>query len=386
MIKGHLQVKKNGKNYYAVISAPDENGKRKQKWINTQIPVKGSNKRKAEVKLDAIIAEFKEGGTDVFNDMDFVVFAELWLEKLKPSISPVTYDGYSITLKAHILPYFRTLGVSVKDVTPATIQGYVNDKLSKGLSGNTVRRHLANISKCLDSAVKQNIIAYNPVKRIEKPKAQKFTGAKFYNQVQIDRLLEVSKGDPLEVVILLTLFYGLRRSEVLGLKWGAIDFESKTIAISHTVVRIGKEIHMLDRTKNDSSNATFPIPDNILARLYELKAQQEEYKALQPNDYIDNGYICTKLNGELFLPCYVSKRFALILKKNNLPHIRFHDLRHSSASYLKHLGFDLKDIQTWLRHKDIQTTMNLYTHLDMEAKSNIADTLNAKFQRLEAIN
>jgi len=66
-----------------------------------------------------------------------------------------------------------------------------------------------------------------------------------------------------------------------------------------------------------------------------------------------------------------------------MPHIRFHDLRHSSASYLKYLGFDLKDIQTWLRHKDIQTTMNLYTHLDMEAKESIADTLSAKLRLLE---
>jgi integrase len=386
MIKGHLQIKPNGKNYYAVISAPDENGKRKQKWINTQIPVKGNNKRKAEVKLTEILAEQSENGTHIFKNADFVDFMEQWLEILKPSLSPVTYDGYKITLNAHILPYFRAKRLSVKDITPAVIQGYINDKLDYGLSGNTVRRHLANISKCLDSAVKQNILAYNPVDRIEKPKIQKFTGAKFYNQAQIDRLLEVSIGDPLEIVILLTLFYGLRRSEVLGLKWDAIDFSERTITIKHTVIRMGKNIHKLDRTKNDSSNAAFPMPDNIITRLLEKRQQQNEQKAMQPNDYIDEGYICTKQNGVLLLPCYISNHFALLLKKNDLPHMRFHDLRHSSASYLKHLGFDLKDIQTWLRHKDIQTTMNLYTHLDMQAKSNIADTLNAKFQMKEAVN
>ena len=116
------------------------------------------------------------------------------------------------------MPYFRTRKLKVKSVTPATVQAYVNEKLNGGLSSNSVRRHLANISKCLDSAIKQNIIPYNPVKRIEKPKAQKFTGAKFYNQTQIDQLLEVSKGSPLEIVILLTLFYGLRRSEAIGIK------------------------------------------------------------------------------------------------------------------------------------------------------------------------
>jgi integrase len=75
-----------------------------------------------------------------------------------------------------------------------------------------------------------------------------------------------------------------------------------------------------------------------------------------------------------------------LLKKSGMPHIRFHDLRHSSANYLKFLGFDLKDIQTWLRHKDIQTTMNIYVDLDMAAKSNIANNLDAKFRLLEAKN
>jgi len=224
--------------------------------------------------------------------------------------------------------------------------------------------------------VKQNIIPFNPVSCIEKPKAQKFTGAKFYNEKQIEQLLEVSKGDPLEVFLLVTVFYGLRRSEVLGLKWGAVDFEEKTVTIEHTAIRTNKNVHKLDRTKNQASHAAFPMPERVISRLLELKKKQDEHKVLQPNDYVDEDYIFTKLNGEVLLPCYVSKHFRLLLKNNNLPHIRFHDLRHSSASFLKSLGFDLKDIQVWLRHKDIQTTMNLYTYLDMEAKGNIADTLS----------
>ena len=82
---------------------------------------------------------------------------------------------------------------------------------------------------------------------------------------------------------------------------------------------------------------------------------------------------------KLMKPNYVSQHFKLLLEKNNMPKIRFHDLRHSSACYLKYLGFDLKDIQTWIRHGDIQTTMNIYVSLDMEARRNIADSLNEKF-------
>jgi len=122
----------------------------------------------------------------------------------------------------------------------------------------------------------------------------------------------------------------------------------------------------------------------IVFHLEGWKLRQQELKALQPNDYHDSDYICTKPNGELLLPTFVSHHFTLLLKRHGMPPIRFHDLRHSAANNLKRLGFDLKDIQTWLRHKDIQTTMNLYTKLDMDAKSNIANSLDTKFQLFEA--
>lgn len=185
---------------------------------------------------------------------------------------------------------------------------------------------------------------------------------------QIEQLFEISKNSPLEIVLMLTAFYGLRRSEVLGLKWDAVDFEAKTLTIQHTVIKVGNNLHKLDRTKNDASNATFPMPDKVITRLLEWQKQQEDYKALQPNDWMGEGYICTHPNGKLMLPCYVSKHFKSLLLKNDMPPIRFHDLRHSSASFLKSLNFDLKDIQVWLRHKDIQTTMNLLLTLTWTRK------------------
>jgi integrase len=163
--------------------------------------------------------------------------------------------------------------------------------------------------------------------------------------------------------------------------WNAIDFDSKTIAIKHTVVRIGKDIHRQDRTKNDSSRTIFPIPDKIISELRKLYDRQQALKSQQP-DYHDSGYICCKPNGELFRPDFITQHFRCLLKQNGMPHIRFHDLRHSAASFLKYLGFDLKDIQTWLRHSSIDVTMDLYTHLDMTSKLNISNNLDAKFQTL----
>jgi len=382
-ITGCIQTKEGRSNYYIVLSSYDDAGKRVRKWVYTDIPIKGDNKRKIKDRLKEMLAEYDGSGVDITKDAFFVDFMIEWFETLKMSVASTTYNSYSYTLSSHIIPYFKARKLKVKDITPAVIQKYVNDKLKGGLSANTVRKHLVNISKCLDSAVRQNQIPFNPVKRIEMPKKERYTGAKHYNEKQIEQLLEISKGDPLEIVILLTLFYGLRRSEVLGLKWDAVDFEARVITIKHTVVAVGRTTHRQDRTKNDSSHASFPIPEKIALQLMGWKNRQQELRTLQPNDYHDEGYICTNPNGEMMKPNFISQHFTLLLKKNNMPHIRFHDLRHSSASYLKYLGFDLKDIQTWLRHKDIQTTMNLYTHLDMESKENIANSLDAKFKLLE---
>jgi len=114
--------------------------------------------------------------------------------------------------------------------------------------------------------------------------------------------------------------------------------------------------------------------------LNRLREKQTQDKLLQPNDYIDEGYIFTKTDGQLIAPTYVTKHFKDIFIKNNLQVIRLHDLRHSTASYLLHLGFSMKEIQMWLGHGDIGTTMNIYVNLDMEAKNSIADNLNMRFQ------
>jgi integrase len=193
--------------------------------------------------------------------------------------------------------------------------------------------------------------------------------------------LECSKGDSLEIVILLAVFYALRRSEIIGLKWDAIDMTNNTITIRHTVTDVCNIIHKTDATKNNSSYALVPLPNMIKTELKRWKIKQLEHRMLQPNDYDNSGYICTHINGSLIKPNYVTQHFKRLLKKHNLPIIRFHDLRHSSAGYLKYLGFDLKDVQCWLRHGDIGTTMNIYVNLDMEAKTEIANKLDARFSK-----
>lgn len=380
---GTLCEKPNRPNYYIVISYKDaQTGRWKKKWIATDIPIKGNNKREANLKLQETLTEYRQQRLTMGKEIFFTDFLREWLENTRSTITAVTYNTYKLVIYNQILPYFEPKKLKIKDVTPMHIQQYINYKL-KSVSPNTVRKHLFNISKAMDSALKQNLIPFNPVKRIEMPKKIKFTGAKFYDEKQIAALLEAAKGDPLDHIIHFALFYGLRRSEVMGLKWDAVDFENKTISIKHTVVQHGTKLHKNNNTKNISSFRTLPLAEKMKEILLDIKKQQEKYKQLQPNDYIEENYIFTYPNGKLISPNYVTRHFKLLLEKNGLPIIRFHDLRHSSASYLLNLGFNLKQIQYWLGHGDISTTMNIYAHLDISSKREIADILNHNFENIQ---
>ena len=187
--------------------------------------------------------------------------------------------------------------------------------------------------------------------------------------------------DKLELIIQLAAFYGLRRAEVMGLRWEAIDFEAKTLTIRHIVTstRIdGKKILVeADRAKTKSSLRTLPLVDPIAERLKAVKEQQEYNQKICGNCYNQEylGYVFVDAMGNLIQPDSVTTGFPQLLKENGLRRIRFHDLRHSCASLLLKEGVPMKQIQEWLGHSDISTTANIYAHLDSQSKNLSARTM-----------
>ena len=194
-------------------------------------------------------------------------------------------------------------------------------------------------------------------------------------------MLEVSRGTKLEIPILLGAFYGLRRSEVIGLKWDAVDFERDTITVKHTVTSCeldGKLILVAsDTTKTKSSLRTLPLVPFVKERLLALKEEQKENRRLCGRSYIKDyiGYVCVNEIGDLIKPHYVTDRFPKLLQANGLRPIRFHDLRHSCASLLLANGVPMKQIQEWLGHSDFSTTANIYAHLDYSSKLSSANAM-----------
>ena len=248
------------------------------------------------------------------------------------------------------------------------------------LKATSVIKQHANMHKALKYAVKLDLIPGNPVDKVERPKLQKYM-ASYYTAQEMEKLFQAARGSRLELIIQFAAFYGLRRSEVLGLRWDGIDFEAGTLTIRHIVTSANIEgKHVLiqaDRAKTKSSLRTLPLVEGFVQRLKELKEQQEYNERLCGNCYNKKykGYLFVDEMGNLILPNAVSENFGKLLKAHGLRHIRFHDLRHSCASLLLKQGVPMKQIQEWLGHSDISTTANIYAHLDSQSKQLSAATM-----------
>ena len=339
MIAGHLQIKNDY--YYMVLSYLDANGKRKQPWFPTGLPIKNNKKRAEKMLLElrqtyVPPAEHKSNG-ELSADMLFADFMELWLEVVRNSIEKTTFSSYTQMVKGKIAPYFRKTGVKLGELQARHIQSFYLYEL-KTVSASTVIHEHANIHKALKYAVKMDLIPYNPADKMERPKKQKYI-ADYYRLEELEQLFEATKDHPYSLLIQITAFYGLRRSEALGLRWDAIDFERNTITIRHIVTNAkidGKyEIVREDRAKTKSSLRSLPLVDNIREKLLALKEQQKENKRICGNCYNReyDGYVFVDVMGNIFNPRNLSSNFSKLLELKGLRHIRFHDLRHP---YVKH--------------------------------------------------
>lgn len=320
--------------YYVVLTHTTD-GKKNQTWVSTGLSVTGNEGKARQIMLDMLGEKPEQAAPP---DMLFSDAVRRWLEDVRHRVDEVTYQGYEVQARAHILPYFDDLQIRLCDVDGETLQTYINVKAKfgrsdghGGLSAVSLRQHKNVLNQTLKLAQRDGLIQTNPADLVVMPHAAQFTGT-FYTEAQMRDLLTAVKNERLYPIIYVTALYGLRRSEVLGLKWDSINFAMQTLTIRHTVARVTKVVEK-NKTKNASSFRSFPLTDDAV-RLFKILLQQEQYYRNHfGKDYIDNDYVFTWEDGHPYSPDYVSHTFHKLLKKYDLPHIRFHDLRHP---YVKH--------------------------------------------------
>ncbi len=390
-ITGRLATK--NQKWYAVLNLYDTEGNRKQKWMNLDLDEKRGTKTEANYRLEKLLMQYNTGDLYLQDTMTHAErernrianmlvedYLREWLEQHKPNISNSTYVNYKRMIDGRVTAFFKPMKLKVNEVTGDEVNAYYAEIRADGLKGTTAQRHHAMLHRAFKQAVKRRIIASNPCQQADRPKSVPFIG-NYYNADELKELLNCVEGDPIRLVIMLAAYYGLRRSEVLGLKWSAVDFTAKTVSIRHKILeeetKSGLVLKGYDVMKTKSSYRTLPLIPHVEEELVAEKARQEEMRTVMRGAYSKEyaEYICVDALGRLITPQYVSNHFQVILKENGLRKIRFHDLRHTCASLLLANNIPMKMIQDWLGHSDMATTANIYSHIDSTSKLASADAI-----------
>lgn len=369
--------------YYIIVNYYNSDGKRLQKWIKTDLTVSGNNKRKIEQKKLEVLQEWQEKLKFYENDILFADYMQQWLDIIKNNVRPTTFYGYNQVVNYAIDPYFRKRKISLYELKPYHIQDFYTYKMDNdGISANTILHYNANIHKALAYAVKTERIPTNPADRIELPKKQKHI-ANYYTQDELNTLLKKSKGQQLETVIRLAVWFGLRRGEIIGMRWSSIDFDNKTISVTGTIkdrggrgLEVGK-LYFEPTAKNSTSLRSFPLSESMIKYLKQIKESQDKRRnTIKKYNHNWDDFVCVKNNGDLFSLDSVSYAFPRLCKQCGLKPIKLHELRHSNITVLLEKGANMKELQEWAGHSSYNTTANIYSHIQTESKSKLTNIID----------
>ena len=268
---------------------------------------------------------------------------------------------------------------SLRELEARHIQQFYSERL-KTVTANSVIHYHAVIYQALKYAMKTDMVPQNVAMKVDRPRKNSYQPT-FLDAAEMQQLFHIVKGTRLELPVLVAAFYGLRRGEVLGLKWDALDFNRGTLTIKRTVTQAkidGKyQIIEQNSAKTKSSLRTLPLVDSFKEYFMEVKKAQELNKKVCGNcyNYEYDGYVFLDELGERMKPDYLTNFFPEYIQKHGMKKMRFHDLRHSCASLLLANGVPLKQIQEWLGHSDFSTTANIYAHLDYTSKISSAEAM-----------
>ncbi len=420
---GSVQAK-NGKWWLSVNKVNNQGKREEQLWFNTYLPERGNKKRAAEmlnelimmqptiftskfvlelkcflkanaskiadrhIHIPYLIDDFVKGfdatqKQDVElsekSNLNFLEMVSIYIETKKETVAQYTHSEYQKMNRRRVTPYFLKLGLKVHEVKPKHIKDFLAYVKTTGLCTNSIIKYYTLLRAIFSYAIKKRIILENPTDDVPKPKTQPYS-SEFYSKDEMNRLIEVSKGTKLETVIMIACYFGFRRSEVLGLKWDAVDFNSNMVTVKNKVLMIYDEklktnvpIGMRD-LKTDTSRRSLPMGESIRNYLLSVKEKQEADAAYYGNSYdmVWDGYVCRNEDGGIVKPEYVTTMFPRMLKRYGLKEIRFHDLRHSCATMLLQSGFNMREVQEWMGHADYSTTAKIYAHVDHKNKASMA--------------
>jgi integrase len=339
-----LKDRSRTKPWVAQVTLPD--GKKKQTYHLTQ--------QEAIAARRKMLNELEQGTLITEKDQQVGPYLERWLEDVqKPQVRLSSYATYRQLLKNHILP---ALGhYQLRRLTPQHIQAFYSAKLKAGLSPSTVQLMHALLHKAFDNAVRWRYLSRNVCDDVTQPHP--------CNQGQAQRLVEIVRGHPLEALLLLALITGMRRGELMSLRWKDIDLENKCIHVRHAVAPISGYGYVENESKIARSRRKITLPPFALEVLEQHRTGQLAARARASATWEDHDLVFCNRRGKFLRPKTLRDQFTKLLNAAGLPYMRFHDLRHSAATILLSMGVHPKVVQELLGHSNIAITLGIYGHV-----------------------
>lgn len=382
-VSGHIRkrIKKDGTSSYQItIELPVDpiTGQRNRiyKTIN-------GTKKQAEKEMRSMMDDLENQTYVKDNNITVASWITEWFSLYLQDLSPTTLTGYKYQIDNYIVN--QPIGkIRIQDLTTSDVQKWINTLYRESpvtkqpMSAKSVINIYHNLSASIEKAEKLDMLKKNVCKAVTLPKVKKHE-VEVYDEKEIQTLINASKGTDMELIIALSLGLGLRRGELIGLKWKNIDFNNKLVHIKENVVEVRKEQNpdrvITKSPKSRSGIRSIPI-SNILCNL--LKLTHTEYLINQlrygRKCSIDDYVVCQP-NGKPYKPASLSKKFNKFLSEHNLRHIRLHDIRHTNATLMLMNGTPPKVAQARLGHSDYSTTMNIYGHVLKSAETETASKI-----------
>lgn len=385
-MKGHIRPR--GEKTWALVIELERDpstGKRKQKWITVH-----GNKKEAERKLAEVLHEMNTGAYAEPSKTTLAAFLEQWLEHVQTTVRPTTMESYRSLIRRHIVPdlgavplaRLRTLDLQ-EFYTRKLRDGRVDGKPG-GLSSRTVRYLHGLLREALGYAVKWSLVARNAAEAADPPRQSK-REMQVLDSDAIQAFLNVARKDRLYPLYLLALTTGMRRGELLGLRWQDVHLDAGWLEVRQTLaVMRGKPV-IQKETKTRSSTRAVSLPSVAVDALRAHRLEQDRERAAHAEDYQDNGLVFCGIQGQPIGPSNLRRRFRTLLRKAGLPEIRLHDLRHTHATMLFSAGVNLKLVSDRLGHTTTGITADIYAHVLPRMRDEVAATVDRLFSPHEGL-
>ena len=379
-------VSRRGKGSWSItVELPKhEGGRRRQKTYT----VRGTRKE-ADAKLANLLAELAGGVFVETPKISVAEFLERWLgDYAKPNVSGKTFERYQEIVRLHLVPALGSIKLAA--LTPIVIQDYYARALSKGridgkggLSAQTVLHHHRVLRKALRQGVRWQILGRNVADAVTPPRVER-REMTVLNEDQTAQLLAAARSSRLDIVIQLAVMTGLRRGEILALRWQDVDLDRGVAHVRRSLEQLRGGLNF-KQPKTAKSRRTVALPPLAVEGLRRHRLEQKKERLAIGPAYQDQDLICARLHGTPMDPSEATAGFARLIAGLDLPKVRLHDLRHGHATHLLAQGVHPKVVSERLGHSTIGITLDTYSHvmpgMQEEAAQRLDDALRAAITR-----